>query len=367
MFTAAITFLLILSILVLVHEFGHFIAAKRAGVWVEEFGLGYPPRVYGRKIGETMYSINLFPIGGFVRLHGEQTEEGISKPKKAFFYKNKKKRFSILIAGVVMNFILAIVAFTVVYTFSGVPRETDKVIVSGIAKDSPAESAGIKDNDVIESVAGQEVKDIGKFIEIVETKKGEKITLGLKDKNGAERHVEVTPRINHPDNEGPIGVAVTQTEMYFPPIWKRPFLGVYNGFQEAIFWGETIVIGLFTVIKNLLTGVVPKDVAGPVGIFAMTSEVSKFGILAIINFLGVFSVNLAIINIVPFPALDGGRLFFLGIESLIGKKVVPKIEAAIHMAGMVVLILLIIAITIGDVRRLISAGSLSGFLENAVK
>jgi regulator of sigma E protease len=367
MLTSIVVFVLVLSILILAHEFGHFLAARKMGIWVEEFGIGYPPKIWGKKIGKTIYSINLLPLGGFVRLHGEQTEDGVTKPKEAFVNKSKKARVFVLTAGVVMNFILAIVAFSIVYTFQGIPRETNKVIVSGIASDSPAYQVGIKPEDVITSVDGKKITTTNEFVILVEEKKGKEIELGVLQKNGGETKVKITPRTNPPEGEGPLGVAITQTEIYFPSLWKRPFLGIYFGFQEAIYWGRAIVGGLGLLVYNLFKGVVPKDVTGPVGIFAITSEVSKFGILSIINFLGIFSVNLAIINILPFPALDGGRLIFIIIEKMMGKKVVPKVEASIHAIGMAILITLMIAITYFDAKRLISAGSISGFLENALK
>src|SRR3989344_3183337 len=126
MLGSILIFLLVLSILVLVHEFGHFWVARKNGVWVEEFGFGLPPRIWGKKIGETIYSINLFPFGGFVRLHGEQEEEGITNPKRAFLNKSKKARVAVVVAGVVMNFLLAIASFAIIYSFSGVPRDLDR-------------------------------------------------------------------------------------------------------------------------------------------------------------------------------------------------------------------------------------------------
>ena len=362
-----IVFILVLSILILVHEIGHFLAARKMGIKVEEFGIGYPPKIWGKKIGETIYSINLLPLGGFVRLYGEQTEEGVANPKEAFVNKSKKARFLVLTAGVIMNFILAIAAFSIVYTFQGIPRDTDKVIVSGIAPDSPAALSGISPEDVITSVDEVKITTINDFVKLVEEKKGKEIELGVLQPKKGETNITITPRVNPPEGEGPLGVAITQTEIYFPPLWQRPFLGIYNGFKDAIYWGRTVLGGLGIMVFNLFRGVVPKDVTGPVGIYAITTEVSKFGILSIINFLGIFSVNLAIINILPFPALDGGRLVFVIVEKFTGRKVIPRVEAAIHTIGMVILLTLMLVITYLDAKRLISAGSISGFLENAVK
>jgi len=363
MLGSILIFLVVLSILVLVHEFGHFWVARKNGIWVEEFGFGLPPRIIGKKIGETIYSINLFPFGGFVRLHGEQEEEGITNPRRAFLTKNKKVRSLVVVAGVIMNFILAVVAFAIVYSFSGIPRDTGEVKVVDVVAGSPAQSGGIVVGDVVKTVDGKEVKTVDDFISKVEEKKGRKTFIELD--NG--KRLILSPRENPPEGEGPLGVVISTTEIYFPPVWQRPFLGIYYGFKDAIFWGRTVLEGFASIFTNLFRGVVPKDVAGPVGIFAVTSEAAKIGILALVNFVGILSVNLAILNIIPFPALDGGRLLFIGIEGLIGKKVIPKVEAAIHTVGMMLLLVLLLAITANDIRRLIAAGSISGFIESIVK
>jgi len=363
MLSSILVFLIVLSILVLVHEFGHYFVAKKNGIWVEEFGFGLPPRVIGKKIGETIYSINLFPFGGFVRLHGENEETGITKPKRAFLGKSKRVRFGVVVAGVVMNFILAVFAFAIVYSFSGIPRETGVVKVVDISPGSPAQAGGMVVGDVVKSVDGVTVATVDEFIKKVEEKRGKKTFIEL----AGEKRLILSPRENPPEGEGPLGVVITTTEIYFPPVWQRPFLGIYYGFKDAVFWGRTVIMGFVSIFTSLFQGVVPKDIAGPVGIFAVTSEAAKIGILALINFIGILSVNLAILNILPFPALDGGRLLFIGIEGIIGKKVVPKIESAIHSVGMVILLLLLLAITAHDIRRLISAGGISGFIDQVLK
>lgn len=370
MIVSILIFLIVLSILILVHEAGHFFAARRAGVKVEEFGFGYPPRIFGKKIKGTIYSINLLPFGGFVRLHGEMSDEEVTNPRRAFVNKSKRQRIGILLAGVIMNFLLAVFAFAVVYSFSGIPRETNDVRVIEVVAGSPAQTAKILAGDIVRKVDEKAIVSVDEFVEMVEEKKGERIVLEIKRIRGEEESLEkirIIPREEPPEDEGPLGVIITSTEIYYPPAWQRPFVGAYHGFKEAVFWGTTIVSSLAKVLMGLLVGEVPKDIAGPVGIFAITSEAAKFGVLALINFVGILSVNLAILNVVPFPALDGGRLFFIVIESIIGKKVLPKLETAIHTVGMIILILLLLAITVQDVRRLISAGGISGFIDSVLR
>jgi regulator of sigma E protease len=360
-------FILVLSILVLVHEFGHYIVAKKSGILVEEFGFGIPPRVWGKKFGETLYSINALPFGGFVKLHGEDSESGVYDKKRAFFNKPKHIRIAVILAGVIMNFILAVVFFAISYSFTGVPRETGLVKVSNVTENSPAATANLVEGDIVQSVNGQSVQTTDQFLVLVNENRGQEVALEILKTNGEEVNVNITPRENPPAGEGPIGVSIGSRETYFPPVWQRPFYGVYYGFQEAIFWGGIVLGGLGMMISKLFTGSVPTDVAGPVGIYALTSQAANYGILALINFTAILSVNLAIVNVLPFPALDGGRLLFIIIESIFGKRVVPRIEAAVHAIGMAILLLLLFAITAFDIQRLISAGGVQQFLENMAR
>lgn len=362
MLLSILVFLLTLSLLVIVHELGHFVVAKKNGVWVEEFGFGLPPRVFGKKIGDTIYSINALPFGGFVRLHGEMTEDGVTKPNAAFVNKSLWVKTAVITAGVIMNFLLAIVLFGIVYSFTGIPKELKEVKVLDVATNSPAQIAQIIVGDKIISVDGVNVSNVSEFIAQIDNKKGKKVKLELQD-----RTVTIIPRANPPENEGPLGVAITDIETYFPPVWQRPFYGAYYGTKEAIYWGKNVIDGFINIFADLSHGNAPKDVSGPVGVFAITTEVAKTGILSLLNLVGIISVNLAILNIIPFPALDGGRLLFIIIEAIFGKKIAPKFEAIVHAVGMAILLLAILAITIKDIRGLISAGSISGFLDNMIK
>ncbi len=366
MIVSILIFLVVLSILVLVHELGHFIVAKKAGVWVEEFGFGLPPRVWGKKIGETLYSINALPFGGFVKLHGEE-DEGVDKPNLAFLSKDKKTRTAIVISGVLMNFLLGVIAFSVVYSFLGIPKTTGKVKIVDITSDSPAKAAGLVVGDVVKSVDGVNLSSVSQFVKLVEEKKGKRINLEVA-RDGSLVKVNIVPRTNPPEGEGPLGVAISDVEIYYPPVWQRPFYGAVNGVKEALFWGKTVVDGFVKVIGDLIGRRVPEGVAGPVGIFAVTTEATKEGgILGLINIIGILSINLGIINIVPFPALDGGRLLFIGIEAVLGRRVVPKVETFVHTIGMIILLLLLLAITAHDIQSIIAAGGLTGFINSVLK
>lgn len=360
--------IVIISVLIIVHELGHFFAAKRAGLWVEEFGIGIPPRLFGKKIGETLYSLNLFPFGGFVRLHGENSDLKITKPKRAFLNQSKKTRASIVVAGVFMNFLLASVAFAVVYSFSGIPQKTENVRIVEIADGSPAMNSDFMLEDIVRKVEGEDVSTNEMFIEALEGRKDEEVVF-LIEREGEEALVELhsIPRSNPPEDEGALGVKISTIESYFPPIGERLLKGVYYGFKEAMIWTWIVAVGLAQMIIELFKGQAPVGVSGPVGIVALTARAASFGIIPLINFAGILSVNLMILNILPFPALDGGRLVFIVIESFIGRKVLPKVENIIHAIGMAILLLLLIAITYKDIRQLIDAGGISGFIESVLR
>lgn len=366
MVSSIIVFILVLSVLILVHELGHFFVAKKLGIKVEEFGFGLPPRVWGKKIGETIYSINALPFGGFVRLHGEQEENDTTDIKRSFLRKSKKTRALVITAGVIMNFILAIVAFAVVYSFSGIPRDMGKVKVLNVASDSPAQKAGIIVGDFIIKVEDENVFTSDDFIAKTASYKGKNLIYEI-ERGGENIKVRLTPRETPPEGEGPVGVTITTTEIYYPPVWQRPFYGAYFGFKEGIFWGKTIVMGLGDMLYNLFRGETPRGVSGPIGIYAVTTEASKGGLLTLINFVGILSVNLAILNIFPFPALDGGRLLFIGIEAVTRKKIPMKVEAVVNNIGFLILLTLLLAITIGDIRRLAVNGGIQGFIDSMME
>ncbi|MFC1649817.1 RIP metalloprotease [Patescibacteria group bacterium] len=363
MIGSIIVFLIVLSILILVHELGHFFAARRMGVWVEEFGLGIPPRAWGKKIRETIYSLNWLPFGGFVRLHGENEDDKVTKPEKSFRHKSKKARALIISAGVLMNFALAVVAFGIVYSFTGVPRESGKITVIGVSDGTPAAVSGIAENDQVLEVDGLTVSSTDEFTGAIADKLDQEVTLTVVSDTG-EKTVSLVPRSDHPNDEGPVGFVIISSENYYPPLLLRPLYGIYYGFKEAIFWMLLVLRTFVMIFQSLLGGEVPAGISGPVGIYALTTEAASFGVLSLINFVGILSVNLMILNILPIPALDGGRLLFIGFETLFGRKIVPKVENYLHIGGFVLLILILVLITISDVTRLVTAGGVSGFLDS---
>jgi len=355
MFPPIFIFLIILSIVVLIHELGHFLVAKWTGTGVEEFGFGYPPRAIGKKIGGTIYSLNWLPFGGFVRLFGEQEAElEGSKNPKAFFNKSKKQRTAVILAGVFMNMVLAIACFSVIYSINGIPQEVDYIVIDGVAPNSPAEMAGLKTGDKVVSIDGQSKQKTADFVEYLKNKAGQEVVLGLQ-RGGKDLNTTLTPRVNPPEGEGAVGVAVSNYDNVFYPVWQMPLRGTKVGIEEAYAWTKMMFEGLWQMISGIFVGVKP-EVRGIVGIYEITATVAKEGILPVIKFMGILSINLAVINILPFPALDGGRFAFIMLEKVIGRKIKPKIEAYVNMAGMAILVTLMVLITVADVLRVIRGG-----------
>jgi regulator of sigma E protease len=352
-----LVFVVILSSLILIHELGHFLAAKFFRVKVEEFGFGLPPRAV--KLFEkwgTVFSLNWLPLGGFVKLKGEDADvEAVGGG--VFYEKPIWQRAVMLLSGVFMNFVLGVVLFGVIYTFLGIPTETDRVRIIEMLPDRPAVLAGIKVDDVVKifkSNEGEfEIKSTSELVNLVNENGGEEVRLVLSDKDGGEREVVVVPRSDPPEGEGALGVVLSNMELIKYPIWQMPFRGVVVGLKEAVSWGREIATGLLMLVGRLVRGEgVGEDVAGPVGIYQVSRKVYEFGALAVFQFAGVLSVNLAILNLVPFPALDGGRVAFLAVEKVLGKRLKNRIEGTVHTVGMVILLSLMILITVRDVLRL---------------
>ncbi len=347
-------FIVALSVLVLVHEFGHFFAAKITGVRVEEFGLGLPPKIVGKKKWGTVWSLNWLPIGGFCKLFGEDvTEKGVEKSKDSFLAKNPWQKALIVLGGVMMNLVLAVVIFAIVYSVLGIPVETNRVTIIGVANKSPAQEAGLKVDDVVTNVGVRKISKGSELTEEVAKYKGKKVGLTVERKGSPEAlSLEVQVREKVPEGEGAMGVVVSNTEMQKIK-WYEFYKGIGAGFKEAYYWGKIIGGGVYQMVAGLFTGQVPKDVTGPIGMYKATSSIrNNQGFLAMVHFFGVVSVNLAVVNVLPFPALDGGRIVFVLYELITRKRANEKFEVVVNNIGMMVLLGLILLVTIGDIVRL---------------
>jgi regulator of sigma E protease len=354
MILTIIVFLVMLSILVFVHEFGHFLVAKKLGMGVEEFGFGLPPRIWGKKIGATIYSLNWLPIGGFVRLTGE---DQIDAPKihdkktlhRFFWARSKRDRAAVLLAGVSMNFILAVVIISYIFT-KGAFVPINKVQIDKVTENSPAASAGVLDKDIVVSFAGKPIKNTKEIIQSAQEFGGQETDLVLL-RNNQEVRLKITPRKNPPAGEGAMGIVITDMYLEKKYVWyKAPFYGLLEAFNLSYMMLSSLGEMVFKLITFQPSKV---DVAGPVGIAQATGKAIGYGYMAVLQLMGLLSLNLAIFNLLPIPALDGGRLFFVLFEKWLGKHVKPRAEQAMHQVGMAFLLGLIVLITINDIVRLI--------------
>jgi len=336
-----------LIVLMIIHEFGHFIIAKKFGVRVDEFGIGYPPRIFGKKIGETIYSINWLPLGAFVKIYGE---EGGLDDYRSFTNLKIWQRVLIVIGGVAAFWITAIIIFSIVFAMGadlpigdgdvqGLTNARVKVVM--VSQNSPASAAGIKIGDTI-----SKFNKISDFQKITGENKGKEIILTI-ERNNNIFDVRLTPRINPPDGEGLVGIGlermatlVEKSSWYMAPIHGATYT-----------WQTTInaLKGFYIVFADLATGKgAPQgaEFAGPVGITIFLANAASYGIGFFLYFIGMISVFLAIFNLFPIPALDGGKLVFLLIEKIKGRPVSVKVEQAITITFFIILITLSLFITI---------------------
>jgi regulator of sigma E protease len=376
MFLTVIIFIFTLLILVLVHEFGHFIMAKKFKVRVEEFGFGLPPKIIGRKIGETLVSLNALPIGGFVRLFGEdETDTKIIKDKHSFASKPVTQRIAIVIFGVIMNLLLAVILFWIIlfakgfkeqvplylpYQFFGADQVNQTVILVGdVAKKSPAEKVGIVSGDRITKVNDILLSNADELVNIINKNAGEMITLTVIDHEDEIKQIEAVPRTSPPIGEGPLGIGlgtVTIADLTYATPFQKAASGFTHSYNFVVYSFKIFGSLIDNAIKSGSYGPVSETVSGPIGITQLANGVlqTKSPVLPYLNLIALLSLNLAVINIFPFPALDGGRLLFLLIELIRRKRVNPSFEKRVHMVGMVILLSLIFLITISDIRKLFS-------------
>ncbi len=341
MFIGIIFVIIFLSILILIHELGHFLTAKKFGLLVEEFGFGLPPRIWGKKIGETIYSINALPFGGFVKIYGEDGATTITEEKNGISFISLKawQRAVILAAGVFFNFLLGWIVLSIVFSI-GMPSA---VIITDVLKDTPAAKAGFMQGDVIKGFSTTE-----ELIDFINNNRGKEISLEA-ERNGDILKISATPRINPPEGQGALGIGLADAGLPKQNI----FLSFWEGLKASVSLIATIFIVIIDLIGKIFIGQASLEtVTGPIGIAKVTAQASSLGLVYLLQLLALISLNLTVINIFPFPALDGGRLLFLAIEKIKGSPLNPKFERWANMAGFALLILLMIAITIKDIIKL---------------
>lgn len=326
--------LIIFCLLIFVHELGHFIVAKACGVKVNEFAIGMGPAIFSRQKGETKYSIRIFPIGGYCAMEGEDED---SDEPRALNNQPAWQRACILAAGSVMNFITCVVLLIIIAFWMGTATTT----IDQVSDGSPAERAGIVSGDTIVSIDGQKIEEWDELIQAIGYSKEETAQITV-DRNGKQQ--TMTTDLEYDKEAGRNLIGVT-------PVMEHSFVNSIGG---GIRNTGSMTVMMYTVLKQLFTGEVSvKELSGPVGIVYATSEAAKSGIMYVIYLAALLSLNLAIINMLPFPALDGGRLLFLVIRLFTGRRVSDETEGKIHFIGICLLFALMIYVTFNDVIRFI--------------
>jgi regulator of sigma E protease len=371
MILTILIFVIILGLLVFVHELGHFIVAKRSGMKVDEFGFGFPPRLFGLQRVEkrwrvifghphdlsrekTVYSINWIPLGGFVKIVGENNEE--AQDPQSFINKPFLPRFLTLVAGVIMNVVLAWVLISVGYGV-GQPVAVDdpaslpqsaqfvdrRTAILEVVEDSPADKAGIEANDYIISLDGKKFERVLDLRQYVQDNKGKLFEFEIQ-RGSENKTVQVPSLAEPPEGTGPTGITpATVGTLKFP--WPT---AIMQGAETTIAQIGAIVTGLYKLIAG---GQGLESLGGPVKIAQLTGQVARVGFIHLVQFTAFLSLNLAVLNILPFPALDGGRVLFLIIEKLRGKRNNQRFEQIANTVGFLILILLMLVITVRDISQ----------------
>ena len=350
MLITIVSFLGVLVVLILVHEIGHFVTARASGVKIDEFGLGFPPRLFGVRRGGTLYSLNAVPLGGFVKMAGEEdpTVPGSLASKRV------GTRILVLSAGSLMNALLPLLLFSIALM---IPHDVviGQVSVAEVAPNSPAAMAGIESGDTILSINGKPVRNISDLHRYIQLNLGREVILQVKHSDSTIEDIQAVPRWRPPEGQGAIGIKISLSNpaiiSQHYPFWKAIPMGARDGIETFGLFKNGIVI--------MIIGTAPVDLIGPVGIAQLTGEIAKAGFSPLLEFAAFLSINLAIINMFPLPALDGGRIAFTLLEWIRrGRRISPKTEGLVHLIGFALLIGAMLGITLQDILRIVSGESL---------
>jgi len=381
MLIGIIAIIIFLSVFVLIHELGHFLAAKKFGLLVEEFGFGLPPRIWGKKIGETIYSINALLFGGFVKIYGENREEAVSGSseeisisqteekiivsenqltidekltmekivvpnRRSFNFLSISRRALVISAGVLMNFLLGWLIISVIFSI-GISQA---VMVTQVESNSPAAEIGLLAGDKIVAVSADSQKleeqiNADNFVKFVNEHQGREIILKI-EREGQIKEFKTIPRVNPPAGEGALGIGLIEAGL----AKKNLISSIWEGLKTSVEIIQAVFVAIFNLISKVFIGQASlKQIAGPVGIVKMTAQAGNLGFVYLLQLLALISLNLVVINILPFPALDGGRLLFLLIEKIKGSPLPARFERYANTVGMALLLFLMAIITIKEI------------------
>ncbi len=351
MLITVLIFLGVLAVIIIAHELGHFMTAKASGVEVKEFGVGLPPKLFSVKRGETIYSLNAIPLGGFTKMSGE---EDPSAPR-SLAGKPFGIRLLVLSAGSLMNFLLPLILFAIAFM---VPHNMviGEVLVEDVASGSPAALAGIEPGDRIVSINGKPLDNSSDLQRYIQISLGREIVVRVEHSDLTVEDVNMVPRWRPPEGQGAVGIVISMPEATVvrrsEPFWRVPSLAVSACVETMALFKNGIL--------SMLAGTTSLRLTGPVGIAQMTGEAARVGISPLLEFAAFLSLNIGLINLFPLPALDGGRIGFLLLEKVRrGRRVSPKTEGMVHLIGFLLLMGVFAAVTYNDILRIVSGGSLT--------
>lgn len=337
--------LLVLSLLICVHELGHFTVAKLVGIKVDEFSIGFGPRLLGIKPGDgTAYSLRLLPLGGYVKMAGMEPDD--NRPN-GFNKKGLGQRLAVIVAGSATNFLTAVLLFIIIFCFIGIPVASNANVIGEVIPGSPADRAGLQPGDRIVMVDDQATRDWSSIASLIHNSMGATTQLQI-ERSGRHSRVELTPEYEPQLKIWQIGIRQGVN-------WQKQGFGkaVALGLSQTVEFSRSILAGLL----GMITGAIPaRDIAGPIGITQMIGDAVRSGMAYLLSFMAVLGINLAIVNMLPIPALDGSRLIFLLIEWLRGRPVDPAKENIVHMVGFALLMVLFLLISYNDLARIFNGG-----------
>lgn len=334
MLTAILTIVLF-CIMIIPHELGHFMVAKLCGVQVNEFSMGMGPLLFQKQKGETLYSVRLFPVGGYCAMEGEDEE---SENPRAFGNKSALQKIAVLLAGAAMNVLTAILIMIIAMTAMGIPTNT----LDSVVKDSPAYEAGIQAGDTVVAINEQKTDSWNDVVTAIDkSKKGDTLTM-IVERNGVKKKCTVTPTYSKKDQRMMVGIACKQKH------------SLISGVKYGVVATGNLNKLMIQSLKMLFTGKLSKnDVSGPVGMVSIVNQTATLGAVPYLYLAAIICLNLAYINLLPLPALDGGRILFVIIRKITGNRITDNMEGYVHLAGMVLLIAFTIFITWNDIMKLI--------------
>ncbi len=346
-----VSMIILLGVLIFAHEFGHFIVAKKSGVGVLKFSLGFGPKIFGKKIGETEYVLSAFPLGGYVKLLGESEVEGLSEEEqqRSFSKQPVLKRIMIVAAGPAFNFLLAIVIFTIVY-MAGIPILTSEI--GTVQENSAAYEAGLMQGDVITAIDGERISQWNRLAETISTSAGRTLNLSF-NRNGVVQDLTVKPKLQKSKNI--FGEEVDSYKLGISPAPKtvierlNPLEAAWTSLKQTWMISKLTVVSLVKIMEGVVS---PKTLGGPILIAQMAGTQAREGIIPFILFMALLSINLAVLNLLPVPILDGGHLLFYIIEIVKGSEVSVKWREIANQVGFVLLIILMIFVFMMDIDRL---------------